>query len=758
MTEGERLRTALADRYRIERELGAGGMATVYAAEDVRHRRRVAVKVLRSELAAALGAERFLREIETTANLRHPHILPLYDSGEAGGFLYYVMPLIEGESLRDRLCREKPLAIDDALQIAREVADALGYAHAHGVIHRDIKPENILLESGHAVVADFGIAKAVSTLDGGHLTQTGLAVGTPAYMSPEQVLADDSLDGRSDLYSLGCVLFEMLTGEAPFAAPTPQRTIARRLTEAPPQCIAHRPDVGAQLSGAVQRVLATDPAERPATAAEFAKSLLTPSGATWQATVPIREGPARAAGLVVLPFVNRSPDSGDEYFSDGLTEEIISDLASVKALSVISRTSAMRFKRTDKDVRTIGRELGVRYVLEGSVRRAGSSLRITAQLIDAEADAQLWSEKYSGTMDDVFEVQERVSREIVKALGVKLSRDEDRRLAQRPIQNARAFELYLEARQELRGLGPTMQRGKDLLNQAIQIEGRTAPLLGLLAWADVALVKAGLGDPAILAECAVQADALLAMAPDAPYGYALHGYVSFERGHHPEAVRHFLAAIERDPNDTDSIFWLIVTYWNAGHVELAAAPARQMMAIDPLSALSWLAAGVTEWFAGRFEGSPATLRRALELDPTGYIIHWTIGYTYALVGEVTLAAEEARWLVAYGPMVPYTWQLASLVASLQGDRAGGLAALAPVNTAPLDFHLTFHLAESYAMAGETARALVVVEEAVDKGFYACEFMTKFCPFMAPLRGLPEYQRIMAKARGRWEAFANAVAP
>ena len=758
MTEGERLRTALADRYRIERELGAGGMATVYAAEDVRHRRRVAVKVLRSELAAALGAERFLREIETTANLRHPHILPLYDSGEAGGFLYYVMPLIEGESLRDRLGREKPLAIDDALQIAREVADALGYAHTHGVIHRDIKPENILLESGHAVVADFGIAKAVSTLDGGHLTQTGLAVGTPAYMSPEQVLADDSLDGRSDLYSLGCVLFEMLTGEAPFAASTPQRTIARRLTEAPPQCIAHRPDVGAQLSGAVQRVLATDPAERPATAAEFAKSLLTPSGATWQATVPIREGPARAAGLVVLPFVNRSPDSGDEYFSDGLTEEIISDLASVKALSVISRTSAMRFKGTDKDVRTIGRELGVRYVLEGSVRKAGASLRITAQLIDAEADAQLWSEKYSGTMDDVFEVQERVSREIVKALGVKLSRDEDRRLAARPIQNPRAFELYLEAREVLRRLGSTMERGKELVRQAIKIEGKTAPLLGLLAWADVSLVKTGLADPSTLVECAVQADALIAMAPDAPYGYALHGYISFERGNHPEAVRYFRAALEREPNDADSLFWLCVTYWQAGHSAGADTTSRQMMASDPLSPLSWAATGITQWFAGRFPGSEAMIRRALELDPENYIQRWTMGYTCALLGDLAGVAEQVQWLAAAGPMVPYTWQLQSLLASLQGDRARGLAILAPVNTAPLDFHLSFHLAESYVMAGATDRALVVVEEAVDKGFYAYEFMNRFCPFMAPLRGMPEYQRIMAKARGRWEAFAKAVAP
>ncbi len=322
------LTTALADRYRIERELGQGGMATVYLAEDLRHKRRVAVKVLRSELAAALGAERFLREIETTANLRHPHILPLYDSGEACGFLYYVMPLIEGESLRDRLVRQKPLAIEDALLIAREVADALGYAHTRKVIHRDIKPENILLENGHAVVADFGIAKAVSSLDSGHLTQTGLAVGTPAYMSPEQVLADGALDGRSDLYSLGCVLFEMLTGDPPFAAATSQRTIARRLTEPPPIAEAIRPELGAYLSSVLQRILATEPANRPQTAAELARSLTTT--ATSALSPSSNSGAVRTdegfwVAVLPLKYTGTNPDL--TALAEGLSEEIVSPTA-----------------------------------------------------------------------------------------------------------------------------------------------------------------------------------------------------------------------------------------------------------------------------------------------------------------------------------------------------------------------------------------------------------------------------------------------
>ena len=738
-------------------------MATVYLARDLRHKRDVAIKVLKPELAAALGAERFVREIETTANLRHPNILPLYDSGEAGGFLFYVMPFIEGETLRARLTREKQLPVDAAVQIAREAAEALGYAHGRGVIHRDIKPENILLESGHAVVADFGIAKAVSAAGTGGLTATGLAVGTPAYMSPEQVLAESSLDARSDLYSLGCVLFEMLTGEPPFAAATPQRTIARRLTEPPPAPAERRPEIGAELSGEVQKVLATEPDQRHATASEFVSALTFARSDPAMQTLPYRtggtrtaaRGPTRASGIVVLPFVNRSPEASDEYFSDGLTEEIISDLASVKALSVISTTSAMRFKGTDKDVRTIGRELGVRYVLEGSVRKAGVSLRITAQLIDADADSQLWSEKYSGTMEDVFEVQERVSREIVKALGVTLSSSEDQRLAQRPIQNVRAFELFLQARQEIRGF-TTLTHGKELVRQAMEIEGKTAPLIWLLAWADVSLVKVGLADPAILKQCAAEADALIAMAPGASYGYGLHGYISFERGNHVESVRYFRAALERDPNDTDSMFWMNVAYWNAGHAELAVPVVERMLTVDPLGAMSWLAKGVTAWFLGRFaEGPPAT-RRALELDPQGYMIRWSAGYDAALVGNLVDAEAQAQWLKAAGPQVPYTWQLESLVASLKGDEARGLEALAPINTALLDFHLTFHIAESYAMAGAVDRALVVLEEAVDKGFYAWNSMNVLCPFMRPLRGMPEFARIMEKARARWEAFGKAM--
>src|SRR5262245_39477542 len=269
-----RLAGSLADRYAVQRELGAGGMATVYRATDVKHQRDVAIKVLHPDLGAALGSERFLSEIRTTARLQHPHVLPLLDSGEADGLLYYVMPLVTGETLRHRLEREKQLPIDDAVAIAREVADALGYAHGLGVIHRDIKPENILLRDGHALVADFGIALAVQTAGGTRMTQTGLSLGTPQYMSPEQAMGERTIDGRSDVYALGAVTYEMLAGEPPFTGPNVQAIVARLLAEEPRSLTVQRRAVPGGVERAVMRALEKLPADRYARAADFAAALL----------------------------------------------------------------------------------------------------------------------------------------------------------------------------------------------------------------------------------------------------------------------------------------------------------------------------------------------------------------------------------------------------------------------------------------------------------------------------------------------------
>jgi serine/threonine protein kinase len=745
VTVVERLGAALEGRYSIEGELGRGGMATVFLARDTRHGRRVAIKVLHPELAASLGADRFLAEIRTTASLQHPHILALHDSGEAtaGPYLYYVMPYVEGESLRARLDREGRLSIADALAIVREVADALDYAHRAGIVHRDIKPENILLSGRHAVVADFGIARAVADTGSARLTQTGHVIGTPAYLSPEQVTGEP-VDGRSDLYSLGCVLYECVTGELPFAGPG-MAMLAQRVVAPPPSARARRSEVPRQVDEAITRVMATDPQGRFATGAELMAAL------TASPEAPARSADDRQA-IVVLPFANQSPDPDNEYFADGLTEEVISDLAGIRSLRVISRTSAMQLKGSAKDVRTIGRELGVRYVLEGSVRRAGDTLRITAQLIDASSDSQLWSAKYGGTMSDVFEVQERVAREIVSALGISLTSDEDRRLGQHPIEDVRAFELYLQARRELRRYAAApIARGEALVSRAIEIEGETPPLQALLAWAKVARVRAGLAtDSSLLDDAARVAHGLLISAPDTPYGHALLGFIGYERGRLEESVRHFLAALELDPNDADALFYLGISLVGAGQTERAAEAARRLMELDPLSPLSWLLQGIVPWWTGGAASGIEKIERAVEIDPANAIIRWTRGYGYALVGDTTSAWKDARFLQEEAPTLPYTAQLVALLHGMEGRRGEACTVLEGVRG--LDDHHRFHLAEAFAMAGQGDRALSLLEEAVQGGFYPGEFIGRHCPFFGSLRGAPRFDAVALESVRRTREF------
>ena len=418
----DRLQTALAGRYAVEREVGHGGMAVVYLARDFRHDRMVALKVLQGRFTEVLGTERFLREIRLAARLHHPHLLPLYDSGEADGFLYYVTPFIEGGSLRDQLVAHGRVALAQALRLTRQAADALDYAHRQGVVHRDVKPENILLDEGHAIVADFGVARAVTAAAETGLTQTGMLIGTPTYMAPEQA-SDVPLDGRCDIYALGCVLFEMLAGAPPFTGSTPIAIIAQRITGPAPTLGAAGATVPPAVEDLVARALAQRPDDRFQTAADLVHALAeaeTGRDGPMPTPTATRTVP-RVAALAVLPFVNMSADPENEFFSDGMTEELINALTRVEGLRVTSRTSAFAYKGRDVDVREIGQRLNVTAVLEGSVRRAGTRLRVTAQLINTADGYHLWSDTYDRQLADVFEVQDELSRSIVSTLRPKLT-------------------------------------------------------------------------------------------------------------------------------------------------------------------------------------------------------------------------------------------------------------------------------------------------------------------------------------------------
>ncbi len=623
----------------------------MYLAHDVKHRRRVAVKVLRPELSAALGAERFLREIETTANLRHPHILPLYDSGESDGFLFYVMPLVEGESLRDKLSRLKQLPVDEALQIAGEVADALSYAHERGVIHRDIKPENILLESGHAVVADFGIARAVSTLDGGRLTQTGLAVGTPAYMSPEQALADAALDGRSDLYSLACVLFEMLAGEAPFSAATPQRTIARRLTEPPPAVADLRTGVSAELSELIRQALAADPAERPQTTTAFA-GLLAAAGSNG----PAAKDSGGAGGdegfrVAVLPFKYAGADPSLTVLAEGLAEEIVTGLSRFSYLRVISRNATPGAGSTGKPV-------GARYVMEGSLRQAGPKLRLAVQLVDAVSGAHLWAENYERTFspDAVFELQDDLVPRIVSTVADQngvLTRRMSEALRSKSEGDLTPHEALLRAFSYFQRVTPEEHA---VVRRTLERATREAPDYAD-CWAMLSLMYSvefsddfNLGPQPLDRSLAAAQRAVHLAATHALGHYAL-AFVYFLR---KEAVS-FRATAEKalalNPMDGSVMGILGLLIEHAGESERGCRIVETAMQLNPNhSALFRWPAFVNAYDQGKYAEA---LELAVRIDLPNYF------YAYAAraaalgqLGQLEAAAKELRELLALRPDFP----------------------------------------------------------------------------------------------------------
>jgi TolB-like protein/tetratricopeptide (TPR) repeat protein len=667
----DRLKAALVHRYAVQRELGRGGMATVYLAEDLKHHRPVALKVLHPELAAVLGPERFLREIELAAKLTHPHILPVYDSGQIGGvapqqssqaaeqsvngqrltadILYYVMPHVEGESLRGRLAREKQLPMNDAVAISREVADALSYAHGRGVIHRDIKPENILLEAGHAVVADFGIARAIDRAGGEKLTETGVALGTPAYMSPEQAAGEKDLDGRSDLYSLGCVLYEMLAGQPPFTGPTVESVVHQQLAAEPQPVTVLRSAVPPAVGRALVRALAKTPADRFRTAAEFAAALAA-GGERAEMAASVAAG---AASIAVLPFLNLGGDPENEYFSDGLAEDIIDALTQVPGLRVMARTSAFAFRGKEADVREIGARLNVAHILEGSVRRAGNRLRVTAQLVKVTDGYHLWSQRFDREMTDVFAIQDEISQAIVEKLRVRLAGGGP--LVKRYTENPAAYDLCLKARHHLLKMTPEgREAGRRYCEQAIALDPDYAVAYVVLAESHLWSAFWGSTDPReafprakAAALEALRLDETIADAHSA-LGTVL-GSGEFDwRG----AEREFRRALELSPSSAAIRYdyaWCYAMWFlfPLGRVEEALGEMRRALELDPLDPFYNMLVGYLLHSTRQFEPAVAQLRHAIDLDPTFFFAHWFLSGTYLFNGrldEAIAAAEKANEL------------------------------------------------------------------------------------------------------------------
>jgi len=665
----------------LERELGRGGMATVYLARDVKHKRPIALKVLHPQLAASLGPERFEREIEIAARLQHPHILTVHDSGETAGQLWFTMPFVEGESLRDRLRRERQLAVEDAVRIAREAAQALQYAHEHGVVHRDIKPENLLLtQDGNTLVADFGIARALGGDE--HLTQTGMSIGTPAYMSPEQASGEKTIDARTDVYSLGAVLFEMLAGEPPYTGPTAQAIILKRFTEPVPSVRRGRPSVPEGVDQAVQRALAPVPADRFATAAEFARALqptvtaatttpttvatpvVSPASPAAPTSPPVTRarlpvtaialglgfliglgvlfawrrthaGASESSGpkvLAVLPFENLG-DSADAYFADGITNELRGKLSQLPDIQVIARGSSNQYRHTTKAPQEIARELGVDYLLTATVQwekvpGGASRVRVSPELVDVtpgHAPRTKWQQPFDASITDVFQVQADIAGKVASALNVALGDSARHELAAKPTANLAAYDAFLKGEAASQAMAvddpASLRRAIGFYEQAVALDSTFVPAWVQLARARAVLYLTSIPTPVLAAEARQAAERAQALGPDRPEGQlALGNYYQFVALDNRQALAASEAGLKLAPNNVDLLVTAAQTEQRLGRWDSALRHFAKAAALDPRSANTARRTGVALLWLRRYPEAQAAMDRAVTLAPSNLTI------------------------------------------------------------------------------------------------------------------------------------------
>jgi len=779
------LATALAGRYEVLRELGAGGMATVYLAHDVKHDRQVALKVLKPEVAAALGAQRFLKEIQVTANLQHPHIVPLYDSGDADGALFYVMPLMQGESLRERLRRESMLPVDEAVRIAKQIGGALDFAHRHGVVHRDIKPENILLHDGEALIADFGISVGAREASADRLTGTGISLGTPQYMSPEQALGERDVDARSDIYSLGAVTYEMLAGEPPVTGPSAQAIVAKLMTERPTSLRVVRDAISPALDAAVMRSLAKTPTDRFASAREFADALTASANgggadqtstrtATRRAVMvtmaavvivvataalvsfarrtgsPAVDGnnPSVIRSIAVLPLDNYSKDSTQDYFAEGMTDELTADLATISQLRVTSRGSAMQFKGKNRpSTPEIARILNVDAIVEGSVVQSGDKVRITAQLIDARSDKHLWAETFERNSGDVLALQAELASAIASKINVRLTPTEQSRLAATPSVSPESHDAYLKGRYFFnRPSDENLQKAITQFEEAVKLSPAFA-----LAYSGLsdAYLWAGYNEGFITAseakskartaaEKAVQLDSNSAEAHASVATFMLFYQMDWAG-----CEREFRRAITLNPNYAFAHDQFGMALAFQGRFDEAIAEGKRAQELDPLSPQVLIDASMAFLFQRNFVAVRELSKKAADLDPTFFFPVMMDGWVELEAGKPRDAIPALRKAKAMDAP-PFVTAYLAYALGASGDHDGALTQLNDLKKmagrAPV---LPFNLAMVWLGLGDNKRTLDELERALAADSQMMPWLGRDAIF-DPLRSEPRFVALMKR--------------
>ena len=811
MTSGvlEALNEGLTGRYELIRELGRGGMATVYLARDLRHDREVAIKILLPELAAQLPADRFLREIQVIARMTHPQILPLLDSGRLEdtrgngvGQPYYVMPYVPGETLRARIGRERQLSAGDAERIVREAAEAIDFAHAHGIVHRDIKPENILLLEGHAMVADFGIARA---LDAGaeRMTATGIVIGTPTYMSPEQASGDQSLDGRSDQYALACVLYEMLTGSPPFTGPTAQAVIARHALDPAAPVRTIRPDIPPAFDAALRRAMAKAPADRFPTATAFARALSADSpnasrergrrnsviaagivGCAALLVFAYRTNNARRSAtgapavhvakanrnrVAVLPLRSVSPNPSDQYFAEGMTDELISTLSNIGEIKVIARSSVAAYGGAGQRATSeIARALDVGSIVDGSVRKDGQQLRISIDLSDATTGESRWSHTYDKTLTDVFAIQRDVALAVANALKIELVAGEASQVSKRPTNNLGAYDAYLrvtvlraERPQQLIGR-PSLDTAIALLRSAVQQDSNFALAWAALSQSYTDLLFAFGANVSVRDSAIVAFERALALDPTLAEGYHARSNLEYTREGGWQlgpALRDILHAVALKPGQANAHASLASLLLHTGLLEDAQRELDLTLGLDPTSQSVKFRVPRGLWQRQHFADALAVYERGRRSGWQTSIAEEALVLGYLGRAEDGLRLlQQATTRAAFQPGDDDAVAAVLLARLGRPDEARRKIQSAERLGAPTSHfhHAAFAIATAYAIMGDKPRAVSWLQRTARDGMPAYELFAHD-PALASLNGNPAFDVFMRRLKDEYDGYRRILA-
>ncbi len=754
--------------YEVVALLGTGGMGEVYRARDPRLGREVAIKVLpEATRASAERADRFEREARLLASINHPNIATIHGLEDLEGSSAIVMELVDGPSLAELIARG-PLSLAEAVRMATQIADGMCSAHARGIVHRDLKPSNVrIAHDGRVKILDLGLAKMIASYPDTALentspedeetlaieTREGTVLGTAPYMSPEQAVGAP-VDARTDVWAFGAVLFEMLSGRRAF----PGRTITDTFDAVLRGAVDWRAlpaDVPREVRLVIERCLVREASGRMSDLGE-ARDALRPLADPGY-VVAAQPAAADTKSIVVLPFANLSPDPDAEYFSDGLTDEIITDLSRVQALRVISRSSAMRLKGDERGLSAIGRDLACRYVLEGSVRRAANSLRITARLVDAADDIQIWAEKYGGTLDDVFDIQERVSRSIVDALEVRLKPHEAAHLAERPIADVRARESYLRARSEIWSFMPgSLDLAISHLQAALRLVGDNALIYQGLGEAYFQYVNIGAAigrEEEFIRNAEGCVDKIFALETDSPRGHLVRSQTQLARGDIHGCARSLRRVLQAFPNEIVALQLYTHTLgWLGGKPDAAAPFAARLVDIDPLNPMSLLMNAMVPLFAGRFTEAVGAAHRMFALDPVTPV--WRANYVMALCYARQLDEAEAltEAVVAEPDSDVGTWWMGLCRAAWREDRAEVLRlADGPYQqVAAWDAEVPWALASAHAAVGARDEALHWLDRAIEQGMINYPFLSEHDWTLESIRGEARFRRAMERAEREWD--------